>query len=203
MAKAKKSAPTSLYRDRRSFAKIPDVMDVPNLIAIQIDSFEWFKKEGLAQAFADVCPIENGSKDMCVEFGKHEFGDPKYSVDECKEKDVSYQAPLFVDIRFINRETGEIKEQNVFMGDFPLMTPRGTFIINGTERVVVSQLVRSPGVYFAQERDKTSDKTIFNANINPSRGAWLESESVKRDVLSVRIDRKRKQPATLLLRALG
>lgn len=203
MAKDKKSAPTSLYRDRRSFAKIPDVMDVPNLIAIQTESFEWFKNEGLAQAFADVCPIENNTGDMCVEFGKHEFGEPKYTVDECKEKDVSYQAPLFVEIRFINRETGEIKEQEVFMGDFPLMTPRGTFIINGTERVVVSQLVRSPGVYFASERDKTSDKTIYNAKVIPSRGAWLEFETDKRDLLSVRIDRKRKQPATLLVRALG
>ena len=199
----KKSAPTSLYRDRRSFAKIPDVMDVPNLIAIQTESFDWFKNEGLAQAFADVCPIENNTGDMCVEFGKHEFGEPKYTVDECKEKDVTYQAPLFVEIRFINRETGEIKEQEVFMGDFPLMTPRGTFIINGTERVVVSQLVRSPGVYFASERDKTSDKTIYNAKVIPSRGAWLEFETDKRDLLSVRIDRKRKQPATLLVRALG
>ncbi len=203
MAQGKTSVPTSLYRDRRSFAKIPDVMDVPNLIAIQTESFKWFKEEGLKQAFADVCPIENNTKDMCVEFGKHEFGEPKYTVDECKEKDVSYQAPLFVEIRFINRETGEIKEQDVFMGDFPLMTPRGTFIINGTERVVVSQLVRSPGVYFASERDKTSDKTIYNAKVIPSRGAWLEFETDKRDVLSVRIDRKRKQPATLLLRALG
>ncbi|MEG0374536.1 MAG: DNA-directed RNA polymerase subunit beta, partial [Raoultibacter sp.] len=203
MAQAKISAPTSLYRNRKSFAKIPDVMDVPNLIAIQTDSFEWFKSEGLAQAFADINPIENSTKDMSVEFGKHEFGEPKFSVDECKEKDVSYQAPLFVEIRFINRETGEIKEQDVFMGDFPLMTPRGTFIINGTERVVVSQLVRSPGVYFASERDKTSDKTIFNAKVIPSRGAWLEFETDKRDILSVRIDRKRKQPATLLLRALG
>ena len=197
----KKSAPTSLYRDRRSFAKIPDGMDVPNLIAIQTESFDWFKNEGLAQAFADVCPIENNTGDMCVEFGKHEFGEPKYTVDECKEKDVTYQAPLFVEIRFINRETGEIKEQEVFMGDFPLMTPRGTFIINGTERVVVSQLVRSPGESF--ERDKTSDKTIYTAKGIPSRGAWLESETDKRDLLSVRIDRKRKQPATLLVRALG
>ena len=136
MAQAKTSAPTSLYRNRRSFAKIPDVMDVPNLIAIQTESFKNFMGEGLAQAFKDMSPIENSTKDMCVEFGKHEFGEPKYTVDECKEKDVSYQAPLFVEIRYINRETGEIKEQDVFMGDFPLMTPRGTFIINGTERVV-------------------------------------------------------------------
>ena len=203
MAQGKTTDQTSLYRDRRSFAKIPDVMDVPNLIAIQTDSFEFFKGEGLAQAFQDISPIENNTKDMCVEFGRHEFGEPKYTVDECKEKDVSYQAPLFVEIRFINRETGEIKEQLVFMGDFPLMTPRGTFIINGTERVVVSQLVRSPGVYFASERDKASDKTLFNAKVIPSRGAWLEFETDKRDILSVRIDRKRKQPATLLVRALG
>jgi len=203
VAKSKKSTPTSTYRERRSFAKIPDVMDVPNLIGIQVDSFQWFITEGLSQAFHDISPIENSTKDMAVEFGKHEFGEPKYSVDECKEKDVSYQAPLFVEIRFINKATGEIKEQEVFVGDFPLMTPRGTFIINGTERVVVSQLVRSPGVYFAAEQDKTSDRTIYNAKVIPSRGAWLEFETDKRDVLHVRIDRKRKQPATLLVRALG
>ena len=203
MAQDKHAGQTVLYRNRRSFAKIPDVMDVPNLIAIQTDSFKWFMNEGLQQAFQDIAPIENNTKDMCVEFGDHKFGDPKYTVDECKEKDVSYQAPLYVEIRFINRETGEIKEQEVFMGDFPLMTNRGTFIINGTERVVVSQLVRSPGVYFGSERDKTSDKTLYNAKVIPSRGAWLEFETDKRDILSVRIDRKRKQPATLLVRALG
>ena len=203
MGKAENFDSTRHYRPRRSFAKIPDVMDVPNLIAIQTESFKQFVDQGLATAFADISPIESNNKDMCVEFGRHEFGEPKYSVDECKARDVSYQAPLFAEIRFINRETGEIKEQDVFMGDFPLMTPRGTFIINGTERVVVSQLVRSPGVYFSSERDKTSDKTIYNVKIIPSRGAWLEFETDKRDVLSVRIDRKRKQPATLLLRALG
>ena len=203
MVQSKNPDSTSRYRTRRSFAKIPDVMDVPNLIAIQTESFKKFVDEGLTNAFNDISPIESNTKDMCVEFGKHEFGEPKYSVDECKERDVSYQAPLFAEIRFINRETGEIKEQDVFMGDFPLMTPRGTFIINGTERVVVSQLVRSPGVYFSSERDKTSDKIIYNAKVIPSRGAWLEFETDKRDVLSVRIDRKRKQPATLLLRALG
>lgn len=203
MVQSKNPDSTSRYRTRRSFAKIPDVMDVPNLIAIQTESFKKFVDEGLTNVFNDISPIESNTKDMCVEFGKHEFGEPKYSVDECKERDVSYQAPLFAEIRFINRETGEIKEQDVFMGDFPLMTPRGTFIINGTERVVVSQLVRSPGVYFSSERDKTSDKTIYNAKVIPSRGAWLEFETDKRDVLSVRIDRKRKQPATLLLRALG
>ncbi len=203
MAQDKNAGQTVLYRNRRSFAKIPDVMDVPNLIAIQTDSFKWFMSEGLDQAFQDIAPIENNTKDMCVEFGDHRFGGPKYTVDECKEKDVSYQAPLYVEIRYINRETGEIKEQEVFMGDFPLMTNRGTFIINGTERVVVSQLVRSPGVYFGSERDKASDKTLYNAKVIPSRGAWLEFETDKRDILSVRIDRKRKQPATLLVRALG
>ena len=203
MAQDKNAGQTVLYRNRRSFAKIPDVMDVPNLIAIQTDSFKWFMSEGLDQAFQDIAPIENNTKDMCVEFGDHRFGDPKYTVDECKEKDVSYQAPLYVEIRYINRETGEIKEQEVFMGDFPLMTNRGTFIINGTERVVVSQLVRSPGVYFGSKRDKASDKTLYNAKVIPSRGAWLEFETDKRDILSVRIDRKRKQPATLLVRALG
>ncbi|MEF2559969.1 MAG: DNA-directed RNA polymerase subunit beta [Eggerthellaceae bacterium] len=203
MVQSKNPDSTSRYRTRRSFAKIPDVMDVPNLIAIQTESFKKFMDEGLTSAFQDISPIESNTKDMCVEFGKHEFGEPKYSVDECKERDVSYQAPLFAEIRFINRETGEMKEQDVFMGDFPLMTQRGTFIINGTERVVVSQLVRSPGVYFSAERDKTSDKTIYNAKVIPSRGAWLEFETDKRDILSVRIDRKRKQPATLLLRALG
>ncbi|WP_418866641.1 DNA-directed RNA polymerase subunit beta [Senegalimassilia anaerobia] len=203
MAQDKNAGQTVLYSNRRSFAKIPVVMDGPNLIAIQTDSFKWFMSEGLDQAFQDIAPIENNTKDMCVEFGDHRFGDPKYTVDECKEKDVSYQAPLYVEIRYINRETGEIKEQEVFMGDFPLMTNRGTFIINGTERVVVSQLVRSPGVYFGSERDKASDKTLYNAKVIPSRGAWLEFETDKRDILSVRIDRKRKQPATLLVRALG
>ncbi|WP_283170814.1 DNA-directed RNA polymerase subunit beta [Curtanaerobium respiraculi] len=203
MAQAQKPASTSLYRSRRSFAKIPDVIDVPNLIAIQTESFKWLTTEGLTEAFQDICPIESNTKDMRVEIGKHEFGDPKYSVDECKRRDISYQAPLFAEVRFTNLETGEIKEQDVFMGDFPIMTPRGTFIINGTERVVVSQLVRSPGVYFGAEREKTSNKIVYNAKVIPSRGAWLEFETDKRDILSVRIDRKRKQPATLLLRALG
>ena len=193
----------NVYRDRLSFAKLPEVMDIPNLISIQVDSFNNLMTEGLDETFASMSPIENSAKTLCVEFGAHEFGDPKHSVEECKKRDISYQAPLFVDIRFINKETGEMQESNVFMGDFPLMTNRGTFIINGTERVVVSQLVRSPGVYFSAERDKTSDRTIYNAKVIPTRGAWLEFETDKRDVLSIRIDRKRKQPATLLLRALG
>ena len=197
------TARPTLYRDRISFAKIPDVMDIPNLIGIQTESFKWFMTEGLANAFHDMSPVENNAKDMFLEFGEHKFEEPKFTVDECKKKDVSYQAALYVTVRLVNSVTGEVEESNVFMGDFPLMTPRGTFIINGTERVVVSQLVRSPGVYFSTERDKTSDKTLFNAKFIPSRGAWLEFETDKRDILSVRIDRKRKQPATLLVRALG
>jgi DNA-directed RNA polymerase subunit beta len=190
-------------RQRRTFAKIPEILPVPNLIAIQTDSFKWFLAEGLHETFQDISPIEDFTGNLAVEFGAHEFGDAKYSVEECKEKDMSYQAPLFVEVRFINKETGEIKEQQVFMGDFPLMSDRGTFIINGTERVVVSQLVRSPGVYYAEERDKTTDKAIYTTKVIPARGAWLELETDKRDIVSVRIDRKRKQPVTVLLKALG
>ena len=190
-------------RQRRTFAKIPEVLDVPNLIAIQRDSFKWFLEEGLRETFQDISPIEDFTGTLAVEFGAHEFGDPKYSVEECKEKDMSFQAPLFVEVRFINSETGEIKEQQVFMGDFPLMTDRGTFVINGTERVVVSQLVRSPGVYYSEELDKTTDKKIYTAKVIPARGAWLELETDRRDIVSVRVDRKRKQPATVLLKALG
>ena len=177
-------------------------MDLPNLIGIQTDNFEWFRTEGIAQAFKDIGPIESNAKDMTLEYVSHYFEDPVYTVDECKEKDVTYEAKLNVVFKFTNHNTGVQKETTVFLGDHPVMTPRGTFIINGTERVVVSQLVRSPGVYFSQERDKTSDKTIYSAKIIPSRGAWLEFETDKRDILSVRIDRKRKQPATLLIRAL-
>ena len=203
MAQSIKTVPNRYYRERTSFAKIPAVMDVPNLIAIQTESFDWFKNEGLGATLTDISPIESTTKDMCVEFGDHYFGEPKYTVEECRKRDCSYQAPLYAEIRFINRLTGEIKEQEVFMGDFPMMTPQGTFIINGTERVIVSQLVRSPGVYFSAEHDRPSNKLIYNAKVIPSRGSWLEFETDKRDVLSVRIDRKRKQPATLMLRALG
>ena len=203
MRKSSNSTPESLYRERKSFARIPEVMDVPNLIAIQIESFNWFKTEGLAEAFRDISPISNANKSLHVEFGSHEFDEPKLSAEQAKAKDSSYQAPLFSNVRLINEETGEIKEQLVFMGDFPMMTSQGTFIINGTERVVVSQLTRSPGVYYNTEPDKISDKMLFNAKIIPSRGAWLEYETDRRDVLFVRIDRKRKQPATLLLKAFG
>ncbi|NPV59758.1 MAG: DNA-directed RNA polymerase subunit beta [Actinobacteria bacterium] len=190
-------------RVRRNFAKIPEILEVPNLIDIQKKSYEWFRTDGLREVFEDISPIENYTANLAVEFGEHHFQDPKYDVDECKEKDMTYSSPLFVTVRFINKDTGEIKEQVVFMGDFPLMTDRGTFIINGTERVVVSQLVRSPGVYFDKELDKASDKELYYAKIIPSRGAWLEFETDKRDVIGVRIDRKRKQPVTVLMRALG
>jgi DNA-directed RNA polymerase subunit beta len=190
-------------RKRISFAKIPEVLPVPDLIGIQKQSFEWFTGNGLAEIFRDISPIEDFTGTMAVEFGQHFFGDPKFDVDECKEKDMNFAAPLFVDVRLINKETGEIKEQSVFMGDFPLMTDKGTFIFNGTERVVVSQLVRSPGVYFDREIDKDTDKVLFSGKIIPSRGAWLELEIDKKDTLGVRIDRKRRQPVSVLLKALG
>ena len=190
-------------RKRTSFAKIPEVLAIPDLISIQKESFEWFMKDGIAGIFKDVSPIEDFTGTMAVEFGSHTFGDPKFDVEECKEKDMSFSAPLFVEVRLINKNTGEIKEQSVFMGDFPLMTEKGTFIFNGTERVVVSQLVRSPGVYFDVERDKDTNRLLYNAKIIPSRGAWLELETDKKDILGVRIDRKRKQPVTAILQALG
>ncbi len=190
-------------RERRSFAKIPEVLEVPNLISVQRDSYLWFLDEGLKEAFRDISPIEDFTGNLAIEFGAYEFGEPKYPYDACKEKDMTFAAPLFVTVRFINKETGEIKEQQVFMGDLPLMTEKGTFVINGTERTVVSQLVRSPGVYFDQEIDKQSDRIIHTCKIIPSRGAWLEMEIDKRDVISVRIDRKRKTPVTILLKAIG
>src|SRR5207248_526921 len=150
-----------------------------------------------------ISPIEDFTGNLALEFTEHRFEDPKHTVDECKEKDMTYSAPLFVTAQFMNKATGEIKEQTVFMGDFPMMTDKGTFVINGTERVVVSQLVRSPGVYFSKEPDKTSDKDLFVAKIIPSRGAWLEFEVDKRDTVGVRIDRKRRQNVTVLLKALG
>ena len=190
-------------RERVSFAKIPDILEVPNLIAVQRDSFEWFLKEGLAETLKEISPIEDFTGNLSLELGNYEFRDGNYSVDECKEKDVTYGASLFVSARLLNKETGEIKEQEVYMGEFPIMTNKGTFIINGTERVVVSQLVRSPGVYFDRVLDKTSDRAIFVCKVIPSRGAWLEMEVDKRDIITVRIDRKRKQPVTILLKALG
>ncbi|WP_417802401.1 DNA-directed RNA polymerase subunit beta [Thermophilibacter provencensis] len=176
-------------------------MELPNLISVQKESFERFMGEGLAESFAEFSPIENSAHTLQVTFGDHQFGDPAHTIAECRAKDISYQAPLFVDVRFVNKETGEMKEQLVFMGDFPLMTERGTFVINGTERVVVSQLVRSPGVYFASEMD--NGVRVHKAQFIPARGAWLEFEVDKRGHLVVSIDRKRRQSATMFLRALG
>ena len=192
---------TATERKRVSFGKIPEVMELPNLISVQRESFERFKDEGLREAFKESSPIQSQNHVLEVTFGEHQFGDPAHTVEECREKDMTYQAPLLTDVRLTNKETGEIKEQLVFMGDFPMMTDQGTFIINGTERIVVSQLVRSPGVYYSSEMD--SGKQIYKAQIIPSRGAWLEFEVDKRDQLMVSIDRKRKQSATMFLRALG
>lgn len=195
------NAITATERTRVSFGKIPEAMELPNLISVQRESFERFKDEGLREAFKESSPIQSQNHVLEVTFGEHQFGDPAHAVEECREKDMTYQAPLLTDVRLTNKETGEIKEQLVFMGDFPMMTDQGTFIINGTERIVVSQLVRSPGVYYSSEMD--SGKQIYKAQIIPSRGAWLEFEVDKRDQLMVSIDRKRKQSATMFLRALG
>ncbi|MCH1865244.1 DNA-directed RNA polymerase subunit beta [Nocardioides sp. CFH 31398] len=209
---------------RISFAKITEPLEIPQLLSLQTDSFDWLvgnekweqevarreaagqdvsPKSGLTEIFEEISPIEDFSETMSLSFENPVFYDPKYTVEECKEKDFTHSAPLYVSAEFTNNETGEIKGQTVFMGDFPLMTDKGTFIINGTERVVVSQLVRSPGVYFERSADKTSDKDVYTAKVIPSRGAWLEFEVDKRDLVGVRLDRKRKQNVTVLLKALG
>ncbi len=218
---AKKS---SVAPRRISFAKIREPLEVPNLLALQVESIDWLlgndlwrarladastsrgeipSKSGLEEIFEEISPIEDFQGTMSLSFRDHRFEPPKYSIDECKERDMTYSQPLFVTAEFTNNETGEIKSQTVFMGDFPVMTPRGTFVINGTERVVVSQIVRSPGVYFERAIEKTSDKDVFTAKIIPSRGAWLEFEVDKKDLVGVRIDRKRKQSVTVFLKALG
>lgn len=190
-------------RERMSFSKIKEIADVPNLIEIQVDSYKWFLEEGLKEVFTDISPIEDYTGNLILEFVDYSLDEkPKYDIEECKERDTTYCAPLKVKVRLINKETGEIKEQEVFMGDFPLMTDRGTFVINGAERVIVSQLVRSPGVYYAEERDKTGNRLI-SSTVIPNRGAWLEYETDSTGVISVRVDRTRKQPVTVLLRALG
>lgn len=190
-------------RERMSFSKIKEIADVPNLIEIQVDSYKWFLEEGLKEVFTDISPIEDYTGNLILEFVDYSLDEkPKYDIEECKERDTTYCAPLKVKVRLINKETGEIKEQEVFMGDFPLMTDRGTFVINGAERVIVSQLVRSPGVYYSEERDKTGNRLI-SSTVIPNRGAWLEYETDSTGVISVRVDRTRKQPVTVLLRALG
>jgi DNA-directed RNA polymerase subunit beta len=190
------------HRQRRSYARISEVLELPNLIEIQTSSYQWFLDEGLREMFIDISPIEDFTGNLRLEFVDYSLGDPKYSVEESKERDVTYSAPLRVKVRLINKETGEVKEQEVFMGDFPLMTETGTFIINGAERVIVSQLVRSPSVYFNGKVDKNG-KRGFGATVIPNRGAWLEYETDAKDIVYVRIDRTRKLPVTVLLRALG
>ncbi|WP_297037345.1 DNA-directed RNA polymerase subunit beta [uncultured Enorma sp.] len=192
---------TRTERTRLDFGKIPTALELPNLISVQKESFQRFMTEGLREAFKESSPIQSQNHVLEVTFGEHRFFEPAHTVDECREKDMTYQASLFCLVRLTNKETGEIKEQRVFMGDFPMMTEQGTFIINGTERIVVSQLVRSPGVYYSTEMD--GENRVFKAQIIPARGAWLEFEVDKRSQLVVSIDRKRKQSATMLLRALG
>ncbi|RDW18548.1 DNA-directed RNA polymerase subunit beta [Oceanobacillus chungangensis] len=190
------------HRQRRSYARISEVLELPNLIEIQTSSYEWFLEEGMGEMFRDISPIEDFTGNLSLEFVDYSLGEPKYSVDESKSRDVTYNAPLRVKVRLINNETGEVKEQEVFMGDFPLMTDTGTFVINGAERVIVSQLVRSPSVYFNAKIDKNGKRGITSTVI-PNRGAWLEFETDAKDVAYVRIDRTRKLPITVLLRALG
>ncbi len=188
---------------RMSYSQIDEVQEIPNLIELQKESYDWFLEEGLREVFSDISPIEDYTGNLILEFVDYYLeSSPKYDVAESKERDVTYAAPLKAKVRLINKETGEVKEQEVFMGDFPLMTDTGTFIINGAERVIVSQLVRSPGVYYGKEIDKTG-KSLFSATVIPNRGAWLEYETDSNDIVSVRIDRTRKQPVTVLLRALG
>ncbi|WP_042225468.1 DNA-directed RNA polymerase subunit beta [Oceanobacillus manasiensis] len=190
------------HRQRRSYARISEVLELPNLIEIQTASYEWFLEEGLREMFRDISPIEDFTGNLSLEFVDYSLGEPKYPVDESKERDVTYNAPLRVKVRLINNETGEVKEQEVFMGDFPLMTDTGTFVINGAERVIVSQLVRSPSVYYNEKIDKNGKRGVA-ATVIPNRGAWLEFETDAKDVAYVRIDRTRKLPITVLLRALG
>ncbi|MFJ7210458.1 DNA-directed RNA polymerase subunit beta [Amycolatopsis sp. NPDC098790] len=205
---------------RVSFAKIREPLSTPNLLDVQIQSFQWFTGDeawferrveegeenpvgGLEEVLNEISPIEDFSGSMSLSFSAPRFDEVKASIEECKDKDMTYAAPLFVTAEFVNNNTGEIKSQTVFLGDFPVMTDKGTFIINGTERVVVSQLVRSPGVYYSKDVDKTTDKDVFSVRVIPSRGAWLEFDVDKRDTVGVRIDRKRRQPVTVLLKALG
>ncbi|OZM55895.1 DNA-directed RNA polymerase subunit beta [Lottiidibacillus patelloidae] len=190
------------HRQRRSYARISEVLELPNLIEIQTASYQWFLDEGLREMFQDISPIADFTGNLVLEFVDYSLSEPKYPVDEAKERDVTYSAPLRVKVRLLNKETGEVKEQDVFMGDFPLMTETGTFVINGAERVIVSQLVRSPSVYYSKKVDKNG-KQGFTATVIPNRGAWLEFETDAKDVVYVRIDRTRKLPVTVLLRALG
>ena len=192
----------ALPRNKHSFSKIGNAKELPNLIYTQLNSYQWFLEEGLEQVFSEISPIEDFSENLVLEFVDYRLEDPKYTVQECRDRDDTYSAPLQVKVRLINKETGEVKEQEVFMGDFPLMTDKATFIINGAERVVVNQLVRSSGVYFDDERVKDG-RRLINGSIIPNRGAWIEFEYDKKRIISVRVDRARKMPSTVLFRALG
>ncbi|MEK6274128.1 MAG: DNA-directed RNA polymerase subunit beta [Actinomycetota bacterium] len=194
------SSTAAAPRARHTFSRLKHVLELPNLIDIQKASFKWFLEEGLRETIDDISPIEDYTGTLAIEFAEYEFGDAQFSIQECREKDLTYQAPLSMTVRFVNKETGEIREQRVFMGDFPMMTQWGTFIINGTERVIVTQLVRSPGAYLMEPKD--ASKQVFTANLMPSRGSWLELEIDKKGIVYARIDRKRKLPITTLLRAL-
>ncbi|MDO4541773.1 MAG: DNA-directed RNA polymerase subunit beta, partial [Bacillota bacterium] len=188
---------------RRNYSRIHEVQEMPDLIDIQKSSYQWFLDEGLKSIFDDISPIQDFTGKMSLEFIDYTLGKEKYSVEECKDRDATYAAPMKVKVRLINKETGEVKEQEVFLGDFHLMTDRGTFIVNGAERVIVSQLVRSPGVYFSHAKDANSGADIYGSTIIPNRGAWLEYETDAAGTIYVRIDRTRKLPATVILRALG
>ena len=190
---------SAVQNSRLSFAKIPKVLDIPDLLIIQKDSFKWFIEEGLNEILEEISPIEDFSGRFSLEFLNHYFKPPAKTLDDCKITDSTFSQPLHAIAQFLDRETGQIKQQDVFLGDFPIMSDTGTFIINGTERVIVSQLVRSPGVYFSQEIDKTSDKEVSIGKMIPGRGAWLEFDTDKRDTLGVRVDRKRRQHITCLL----
>src|SRR3954469_9573352 len=190
--------------DRMNFGQLPGVMPIPNLTQIQLDSFNWFLADGLRELFDEISPITDFTgKNLELRFLSYHFGEPRYGVLECRRRSLTYGAPLRVQAQLLVKETGEIKESEIFMGDFPLMTETGTFIINCAERVVVSQLVRSPGVYFPATEDPASGRKLFAAKLIPNRGAWLEFESSNKDLLSVKVDRKRKIPVTILLRAIG
>ncbi len=189
-------------RERLNYGRIREILEIPNMIAVQRDSYKWFLEEGLCEVFKDISPIKDFTENLVLEFIDYNLGEPKYTVKECKERDVTYSAPLKVKVRLVNQQTGEVKEQEVFMGDFPLMTDAGTFIINGAERVIVSQLVRSPGAYYSYE-DDPNGKKLFFATLIPNRGAWLEMESDSNDICWIRVDRTRKLPLTVLLRAIG
>ncbi len=192
------------FPDRRSFGKIPAVLEMPHLVQIQLDSFRWFLEEGMKELLAEISPITDFTgKSMELSFLDFEFGEARYTEGECRERDMTYSVPLRVKTRLLIKETGEIKDSEIFMGDFPMMTRDGTFIINGAERVVVSQLVRSPGIYFTATEDPSTGRHLFAAKLIPNRGAWLEFETSNRDILSVKVDRKRRMPVTILLRALG